>query len=111
MHCVFPPAEYRATKSCAREDEETLGLGKAPMKSLSGSSWMMWPGDGSALPMRDTPESTVVVGWDDRKGFSMFRPFCIRTIVVWVLLLVRAGVTRSITVGGTSGMFLVERRR
>jgi hypothetical protein len=45
------------------------------MRSLSGESWTMWPGDGSELPIRDMPERTTVVGWDAKKGFSMLRPF------------------------------------
>jgi len=80
------------------------------MKSLSGSSWTIWPGVSSALPMRDTPERTGVLGCDARKGFSMLSPFCRSTSVVWVFDGGRAGMTRSTTVGGTSGTFLVERR-
>jgi hypothetical protein len=60
--------------------------------------------------MRETPERTSVVGWEARKGFSILRPFWIRTRVVWVLSLGRAGATRSTTVGEMSGMFLVARR-
>jgi hypothetical protein len=44
----------------------------------------MWPGDGSALPMRDTPERMGVVGFVVWKGFSMLSPFWMRTRVVWV---------------------------
>jgi hypothetical protein len=80
------------------------------MKSLSGSSWMMWPWEGSALPMRETPERMGVVGWVVSKGFSMLRPFWMRTRVVWVLLLGRAGATREAIIGGMSGVFFVARR-
>jgi hypothetical protein len=70
----------------------------------------MWPGDGSALPMRDTPERMGVVGFVVWKGFSILSPFWIRTRVVWVFDWRRAGAMRVATVGGMSGVFLVERR-
>jgi hypothetical protein len=70
----------------------------------------MRPGEGSALPIRDTPERTVVVGLEARKGFSMLRPFWMRTRVVWVFDAGRAGPTRAEMEGGMSGVFLVERR-
>jgi hypothetical protein len=101
------------TKDWARVEEveaEMEGLEKAPMRRRSGSSWMIWPGEGSALPMRETPERTGVVGCEVRKGFSMLRPFWMRTRVVCVLSSGRAGTTRSTTVGEMSGMFLVARR-
>lgn len=70
----------------------------------------MWPGAGSALPMSETPEMTGVLGWESRKGFSMLRPFWMRTRMVWVFEAGRAGATRVEMEGGMSGMFLVERR-
>jgi hypothetical protein len=60
--------------------------------------------------MSDTPERTGVLGWDARKGFSMFRPFWMRTRVVCVFDAGRAGATRVVMEGGMSGVFLVERR-
>jgi hypothetical protein len=60
--------------------------------------------------MRDTPERIGVVGWVVSKGFSMLRPFWMRTRVVWVLLLGKARATREAMVGGMSGVFLVARR-
>ena len=65
-----------------------MGLAKAPMRRRSWSSWMIFPGVGSALPIRLTPLRTMVLGWDCRKGFSMFRPFWIRTMAVVVLTIV-----------------------
>jgi hypothetical protein len=70
----------------------------------------MWPGEGSALPMRDTPERIGVVGCVVWKGFSMLSPFWMRTRVVWVFDWGRAGATRVAMVGWMSGVFLVERR-
>jgi hypothetical protein len=70
----------------------------------------MRPGAGSALPMSETPERTGVLGWDSRNGFSMLRPFWMRTTVVWVFDAGRAGATMVEMEGGISGVFLVERR-
>jgi hypothetical protein len=69
----------------------------------------MGPGDGSALPIMEMPERTGMLGCERRKGFSMLRPFWRRRSVVLLLFWGSAGVTRSTTVGGTSGMFLVQR--
>ena len=70
---------------------------------------MMVPGEGSMLPIRETPERSGVVGNVVWRGFSMFKPFWIRTMVVWVFSGESTGLRRSATVGGMSGMFLVVR--
>ena len=84
-------------------------VGNAPMRSLSPSSWTMWPGEGSALPIMEIAERMGMLGCGRKNGFSMLRPFCRRIRVVLLLFLGRAGVIRSTAVGETSGMFLVQR--
>jgi len=53
----------------------------------------------------ETPERTMFFGKASNRGYSMLRPFWMRTMAVWPG--VTAGVIRSTRVGLISGQFLV----
>ncbi len=108
MQVTFPDAEYRSANLLADEVEVLsgmLGFVKAPTMRRSRSSCKITPGEVSVTPIRETPESIGFDGNDARSGFSIFRPFWRRTILVCPG--VTAGAMISATVGGTSAMFLV----
>lgn len=63
------------------------------------------PGEVSVAPISETPERIGFDGNDAKSGFSIFKPFWRRSMLVCPG--VTAGAMISATVGGTSAMFLV----